>query len=124
MVEQVQDTVDSIPEGLKKDVTTSVTTSSRHGQRSLVAGWVVGTLVDKVWDRLLTVVAVQHSVLGALTGPQLLRALRILAVFCCPSPEDHEEVRRHAISPLGEDAEEILKTEAKERLSMLFEDGD
>jgi hypothetical protein len=124
VVEQVQGTLDSIPEKLKKDVTRSVTTSSRHGQRRVVSEWVVGALVDKVWDHLLTVVVAQHSVLGALTGPQLLRVLRILAVFCCPSPEDHDEVRRYAISPLGEDAEEILKTEAKDRLTMLFEDGD
>ena len=89
-----------------------------------MADWVVKTLVDKVWDHLATVIVAQHSVLGRLTGPQLVRVLRILAVFCCPSPEDHDEVRRYAIDPLGDDAEEILKTEAKERLAMLFADGE
>jgi hypothetical protein len=41
-------------------------------------------------------------------------------VFICPAPEDHPEIREHAMKPLGDDARQILTDETRHRLALLF----
>jgi hypothetical protein len=57
-----------------------------------------------------------------LSGERALLALRILAVFACPAPEEHAEVRTHALRPLIVDGRKILSDRVKEQLSELLPD--
>jgi hypothetical protein len=58
--------------------------------------------------------------LDILSNDDALRALRILAVFICPAPEQHEAVRQHALKPLRDDTTKILTDRTKARLNLLF----
>lgn len=44
-------------------------------------------------------------------------------LFSCPAPEDHDEVRRHALKPLGDDVAGIITTQTKERLAKRSRNG-
>ena len=53
----------------------------------------------------------------------MVRALQMLAVFSCPAPARHREVREFALKPLGGEVErEVLTGTTKERLAQLFEE--
>jgi hypothetical protein len=43
-------------------------------------------------------------------------------VFICPAPEDHKEVREHALEPLRDDARAIITAQTKARLARLFDE--
>jgi hypothetical protein len=65
---------------------------------------------------------VKIPLLSIITSEDAARSLRILAVFVCPAPERHREVREHALKPLGDDVKKILTEQAKARLATLFKD--
>jgi hypothetical protein len=52
-------------------------------------------------------------------GPGVLRALRMLAVFACPAPEEHREVHRHAVIPLMNDTRGIISDDVKAQVLAL-----
>ncbi len=80
-------------------------------------------LVDGASAAFLAAMSGHVPALKLITSEEAVRALRVLAVFTCPAPTRHKEVRVHALNPLGEDAREILTPEAKQRLEKLFKDG-
>jgi hypothetical protein len=81
---------------------------------------VVNTVVDRVWRAFVTAAFGGVPLLDILSKDDALRALRILAVFICPAPEEHEAVRQNALKPLGEDATKILTDQTRARLAILF----
>jgi hypothetical protein len=91
-----------------------------QGSRTHVTEAVVNLVVDKVWDAFAAAAFGGIPLLDVLSNDDALRALRILAVFICPAPEEHEAVRQHALKPLGDDATKILTDQTKARLAALF----
>lgn len=79
-------------------------------------------VVDKVWSAFKGAMVANVPLLSIITEEDAVRSLRILAVFICPSPEDHKEVREHALKPLDDDARNILTQETKKRLAKLFDE--
>jgi hypothetical protein len=73
-----------------------------------------------VWHAFVAAAFGGIPLLDILSNDDALRALRILAVFICPAPEEHEAVRRHALKPLGNDVAKILNDQTKTRLAVLF----
>jgi hypothetical protein len=53
-------------------------------------------------------------------GAKSLRALRILAVFACPSVERHHDLYEHAMRPLMDEGSEIITEKIKTRVITLF----
>ncbi|MCK9900618.1 hypothetical protein MXD63_11080 [Frankia sp. Cpl3] len=100
----------------------AITQSSMQSGRQQVVEQVVEFLVDKVWSALIEALKRAASPLDALTNEDLLRLLRIIAVFICPAPARHFEVRRYALEPLGEDARGYLTDQTKEYLGQVFVD--
>lgn len=116
-IESLNKAIQMIPDEAKTDIKRAILNSTMQGGRARVTSEIVDVVVDRVWQALL----VQVPLLGIDTE-QTLRALRILAVFICPAPESHKEVRVHALKPLGDDAREILSSKTKDRLTELFAD--
>ncbi|AVT35997.1 hypothetical protein C6W10_05440 [Plantactinospora sp. BB1] len=106
-----------MPASLIKD---AILTSSAQDARPHVTAAVVGLVVDEVWRAFIAVACGGGSPFGLLGGEEALRALRILAVFICPAPRRHPEVRRYALKPLGEDVHHILTAQTEARLAELF----
>jgi hypothetical protein len=67
-----------------------------------------------------TAVTAKIPILAAVTSDDVLRMLRMLAIFMCPAPEAHREVRERALDPLGEDVRAVITDETKERLREVF----
>jgi hypothetical protein len=120
VVDASREALNRIPDGAKSVVKAAILHSSMQGMRKQVTGAVIDVVVDKVWIAFKTAISAKIPLLGIITSEDAARSLRILAVFTCPAPENHEEVRRYALKPLGEDAEEIVRDQTKERLSELF----
>jgi hypothetical protein len=118
-IEACRETLDSIPEAAKKIVKHAILNSSIQGTRPHVTETVADAVVEKVWQAFKTALFVKVPLLN-ITNDETLRALRILAVFVCPAPEKHEEVRKHALVPLGDDAKGILTDQTRKRLAQLF----
>jgi hypothetical protein len=78
---------------------------------------VAGIVVDKVWFALTKLLEVHFPFLGT----DILRALRMLAVFSCPSIERHPEVYEHAVRPLLGDAGALISEDVKAQVSELFD---
>ncbi|HYI05228.1 MAG TPA: hypothetical protein VD858_10085 [Reyranella sp.] len=106
----------SIPDMVKQ----TILESPSHPNRSHVTEAVVVLIVDKVWAGFGAATFAGFPLLDLVTSEEATRALRILAVFICPAPEKHEELRRYALKPLGEDASKILTEQTKARLGELF----
>ena len=117
-IEQAQGVLDEIPDSVKR----YILLSAMQAGRSALTERIVGLLVDKAWEALLSYAVAHVAGLGLITGAPLLRSLRILAYLSCPEPARHRDVREHALRPLGEDAQGILKEETKRRLESIFED--
>ena len=81
-----------------------------------VADAVVGLVVDKVWAALVQLAEAHFPILGA----KSLRGLRILAVFACPSVEQHPEVYRYALQPLMDEGCELVTDKVKAWVTTLF----
>lgn len=94
--------------------------SSMQSGRQQAVERVIEFLVDKVWSTFIEVLRQAAPPLNVLTNEDLLRALRIFAVFVCPAPARHVEVREHALEPLGEDARGYLTEQTREYLGQVF----
>jgi len=123
---QVVDTygkvLNKIPEWAKRRVREAILDSSMQNARSHVTSAVVDIVVDRVWSAFKGAMIGNIPLLNIITHEDALRSLRILAVFICPAPEDHKEVRERALKPLGDDARNILTAQTKARLAKLFDE--
>lgn len=122
VIEASQNVLEKIPESAKKLVTQEILGSSMQAKRSYVTSVVVDVVVDRVWQAFKGAMCVHVPLLSIITSEDALRSLRILAVFTCPAPEKHKEVREHALKPLGDDAKKILTEQTKTRLAKLFDE--
>ena len=111
-----------IPSWAKRQVKQAILNSSIKDECPNVTSAVVDMVIDKVWDAIMEAIGCGIPLLGAITGAEVLRCLRILAVFACPAPSQHKEVREHALEPLRDDAQAVLTAQAKARLARLFEE--
>lgn len=112
----------TIPEWIKHQVKESILDSSMRDERPDVTSAVVDIVVDRVWSAFKAATIDNIHIISVITHEDTLRSLRILAVFICPAPEDHKEVREHALKPLGDDARAILTAQTKARLGALFDE--
>lgn len=103
-------------------VTEKIVQSSKQKYRGRVSERAVGIVVGRVFAAIKTATIAHIPLLNLLTGRHALLALRVLAVFTCPAPEDHPEVRKYALEPLASDGREILTNRVKEWLSDLLPD--
>ncbi|MCU1293577.1 MAG: hypothetical protein JWP08_2427 [Bryobacterales bacterium] len=122
VIEASQNVLEKIPESAKKLVKQAILSSSMQTKRSYVTNAVVDVLVDRVWQAFKGAMCGHVPLLSIITGEDTLRSLRILAVFTCPAPEKHKEVREHALKPLGDDVKKILTEQTKMRLAKLFDE--
>lgn len=121
-VETYKELLDKIPDSAKRIVKQAIHDSPMQGKRSYVTDVVVDMVVDRVWSAFKGAMFAHCPLLTVISGEDAIRSLRILAVFICPAPEDHQEVRDHALKPLGDDVRTILTDETKERLAKLFDE--
>lgn len=121
-VKKYQDFLDRIPEGAKEIVKWAILGSSMQPERPAVTRAVVDIVVDRVWQAFKTATFAHYPLLSVLDSEEVLRSLRILAVFTCPAPENHKEVCEYALKPLGDDAMKVLTEQTKKRLAKVFEE--
>lgn len=121
VLEKFGKAVDTIPDKAKELIVEAICRSSKQGKRPQLTKAVVGMIVDKAWGAFKTAAVAQVPLFGLLTSEELLRNLRMLAVFICPAPEKHEEVRNHAVDPLVKDACGYVSAETKEWLGKQFD---
>ncbi|GAA1587653.1 hypothetical protein GCM10009828_010270 [Actinoplanes couchii] len=81
-----------------------------------LAGAVVDIVIDRVWSALARLLEAHFP----LFGEDTLRVLRMLALFACPSLEQHPEVYRYTARPLMGDALGVVSDEIKNQFSTLF----
>lgn len=122
VIETCRHALDRIPESAKDLVKRAIRRSSMEAKRSHVTSVVVDAVVDRVWQAFKGAMVGHVPLLSIITREDALRSLRILAVFTCPAPEKHKEVREHALKPLGDDARGILTAQTKTRLAKLFDE--
>lgn len=122
VVKKYQDCLNRIPEDAKEVVKLAILGSSMQAARWAVTRRVVDIVVDRVWQAFKTAAFAHYPLLSILDSKDVLRSLRILAVFTCPAPEKHREVYEYALKPLGDDAMKILSEQTKKRLAKVFED--
>ncbi|MGK3205593.1 hypothetical protein [Amycolatopsis sp. MEPSY49] len=120
VLEKFRKVFDEIPDTAKKLIVEAVLRSSRQEKRPQLTEQVVGMIVDKAWGAFKAALIAHSPLLGALTSDELLRNLRLLAVFICPAPEKHEEVQKHAVEPLVDDVRGYVTDETKEWLRREF----
>lgn len=113
--------VDRVPELVTRQVGNAVLNSSMRDMRAQVTSAVVDIVVERVWGAFKGATVGNVPLLSGLTGGDVVRSLRVLAVFVCPAPEEHEEVREYALKPLGDDARRILTEQMKAQLTRLFD---
>ena len=76
-------------------------------------------LVDRACGVLRDAVVAGVPLLG-MDGQQAARALRILAIFCCPRPAAHPDVARTCVRPLIADGEDVLREQTRDRVAEAF----
>jgi hypothetical protein len=111
---------DEIPDRAKKIIVKTIRRSSRGDKRPALTKFVVNLIVDKAWAAFKGALIAHSPIFGVLTSEELLRNLRMIALFICPAPESHEEVRKHALEPLADDAQGYVSDAAKEWLAKQF----
>lgn len=121
-IETSQELLAKIPDSAKRIVKSAIHNSSMKNGRSDVTDAVVDIVVDKAWSAFKKLVSAHYPLVTVITKDDAIRCLRILAVFICPAPEDHEEVLEHALKPLGNDLRKILTEKTKQRLARLFDE--
>jgi hypothetical protein len=121
VLEKFGKAIDTVPDRAKKLIVEAIRGSSKQEKRPRLTEHVVGMIVDKAWGAFKTAAVAHVPLFGLLTSDELLRNLRMLAVFICPAPEKHEEVRKHAVDPLVKDARGYVSEEAKEWLAKQFD---
>lgn len=114
--------LDHIPEWIKRRIKEAIRDSSMRDKRPHVTSAVIDIVVDRVWSAFKGTMFGNIPLLSVITHEETLRSLRILAVFICPAPEDHKEVREHALEPLRDDARMIITAQTKARLARLFDE--
>ncbi|GAA3448914.1 hypothetical protein [Dactylosporangium matsuzakiense] len=85
--------------GVDKWMQSALISSSRAQHRPKVDRAVAELVADRVWEALAAGLPGTYPWLTGRTGERELRSLRVLAVFMCPAPEAHAEVREHALGP-------------------------
>ncbi|GAA0478594.1 hypothetical protein Ade02nite_67100 [Paractinoplanes deccanensis] len=86
------------------------------GLSKTLADAVIDIVVDKVWTALSRLIQAHFPVVGDDT----LRVLRILALFACPSIEQHPDVYKYAARPLMGDAQKLISEDVRETTIALF----
>ncbi|WP_433722926.1 hypothetical protein ACQP2Y_45295 [Actinoplanes sp. CA-051413] len=86
------------------------------GLSKKLAEVVVDIVVDRVWSALARLVEAHFPLLGKDT----LRVLRMLALFTCPSVEQHPEVYKYTAKPLMGDALRLVSDGIKAQATALF----
>jgi hypothetical protein len=119
-VEDWQGPLERIPAEMKRRVTTAVSRSSHSHLRRHVTAQIITILVDKAWDLFMSALIVHFPVRAVLSNDDLVRSLRILAVFSCPAPGQHREVREQALRPLGDELDGLLEPATQDELRRLF----
>lgn len=114
--------VSGLEVGARDVIVRAIMRSSMRLGRPQVVERIVKVLVDKVCSVFFAALKEAAPPLGVLTNEDLLSALRILAVFICPAPSVHVEVRRHALAPLGDDAGGYLTDKTRAHLGQVFAD--
>jgi hypothetical protein len=122
VIETCGKVLDKIPEWGKDIVKRAILDSSMQRGRSRLTSAVVDVVVAKVWSAFKGVLLVKVPLLSVLTSEDAARSLRILAMFACPAPERHQEVREHALKPIGDDAKKILTDQVKAHLAKQFDE--
>ncbi len=121
VLEKFGKVLDTVPDKAKRLIVETIRGSSKQEKRTQLTEEVVGMIVDKAWNAFKTAAFAHSPLLGLLASDELLRNLRMLAVFICPAPEKHEEVRKHAVDPLVKDTCGYVSAEAKEWLGKQFD---
>ena len=112
--------VETVPNKAKEIIAEAICGSSKQKVRSALTKQVVDMVVDKAWSAFKAA-AITHSPLFALLSSEdLLRNLRIIAIFICPAPNSHQEVQEHAVDPLLRDARNYVSDETKQWLATQF----
>ncbi len=116
LIERINKALDLLTDTAKQFIKDALSRRFDSGLPRLVTDAVIRLVVDKVWSALVGLLEAHFPLLGTDT----LRALRMLAIFTCPSVEHHPEVYKHAVRPLMGDAHEIITDEIKEHVVTLF----
>jgi hypothetical protein len=105
-----------LDDGVRDWMSRGVTGSSRAPGRPKIDQGIADVVIGHVWAALGARLPASYPWLSAATGEHALRSLRVLAVFMCPAPEAHAEVRAHALGP----AIGMLTEQTKERLAQVL----
>ena len=116
VLESINKAIDLLSDTAKKFIAGVLSQRFDSGLPRLVTDAVIRLVVDKVWSALAKLLEAHFPLLGTDT----LRALRMLAMFTCPSVEHHPEVYKHAVRPLMGDAHGIITDEIKTQVVTLF----
>ncbi|MEV0608346.1 hypothetical protein AB0I61_18450 [Polymorphospora rubra] len=116
LLERVNDAVDVLTGTARQFIKDNLSRHFTTGFPRAVTDAVIDIVVDRTWSALERVLEAHFPLLGADT----LRALRMLAVFTCPSVERHPEVYRHAVEPLMDDAHKVVSEEVRTQVIVLF----
>lgn len=114
-IEQIDQAVHLLSDSGKQFVK-GVVVEHLSGLSRKLAEVIVDIVVDKVWSALAGLAAAHFPLLGEDT----LRVLRMLALFTCPSVEQHPEVYRYTARPLMGDALTLVSDEIKAQTTVLF----
>lgn len=112
--------VEKVPDKAKEIITEAICGSSKQKKRSELTERVVGMVVDKAWSAFKAATIAHSPLYALLSSEELLRNLRIVAIFICPAPNNHREVQEHAIDPLLRDARDYISDETKQWLATRF----
>jgi hypothetical protein len=114
-IEQIDQVVQLLSDGGKQFVK-GFLVQHLSGLSKGLAKVVVDIVVDRVWSALARLVEAHFPLLGEDT----LRVLRMLALFTCPSVEQHPEVYKYAAKPLMGDGLQLVSDEIKAQTAGLF----
>lgn len=92
--------------------------SSWSDERERIGPGLADVVATSVWAAVYTTALGRFAPLGPLTTDETVRTLRILALFRCPDPAKHREVRSGALRPLCG----IVADGTRGRLAGLFAD--
>lgn len=116
LIEHAENAAEILSSGAKKLITERLVERFDSGISQEVTNAVIGLVVERVWSALRILLVANFP----LADTDVLPAVRMLAVFSCPSVDHHPEVYEHAVKPLTGDARKIVADETKEHMSVLF----
>ncbi|TWG21071.1 hypothetical protein FHX34_103601 [Actinoplanes teichomyceticus] len=103
-------------------VVRAILASSRQKDRDQITEQILRIVVSRVFAAIRVATIAHVPVLQLLTDPGSLPALRALAVFICPAPERHPEVRRYALAPLAANGPGAVTAQTRHWLSEVWPD--